>query len=648
MRFLINNFVKYLNFRSSTYIIRTFASSKQSKKKDTSIPSLLKERIESYKKILTTEIDLIEKGLKSNTNGNTKEKNTVFNDIRIKKISFHPVHGKTLEIRDYKLVGLTTKNLKFGIPFDLEIDKQSFETIVLEYDSTLGKIILKILDRALTWTSSIEQKLCSLKLSSKSNFKNILTFISKPNFFTAPGWNTMKIIYKGSAAPTTYSDININLIHGLNETQQKAVKASLNSKRNILCINGPPGTGKTKVIAEIIKQLKAKKKKILVVTPRIDVIVNIMKHFNKEDIKNSCVFGDETNSIDEKMKGQVKFDDLDLLSNLISESVNTPYSSFIPNYIDLANYLNSSIRIEIVKESQIIYTTVGRNLWKYLQSAKFVPDVVILEEASQILECAAWQFLLAGKRSIVVGDFNQLTSNFSSIPESEVQSKCPSILEYLWNNVSSSCKILLNTQYRTNEKIMKWSSKIFYDNAMIAHDNNKNILLSDISNIKKNSGYNSPLLIFDLKDFKNSFERQNNSSYFNMNEVLVCVKYVKFLLRNNIKENDIGIITPYSAQQKEIKKNFNNIKVSTVDGFQGQEKEVIVFCFVRNNKYRQIGFLNNEKRMNVALTRAKRQFVFIGNTDMLNGVKSFIELQKIFSDAGKSIDAKKFLSDSNI
>lgn len=64
MRFLINNFVKYLNFRSSTYIIRTFASSKQSKKKDTSIPSLLKERIESYKKILTTEIDLIEKGLK--------------------------------------------------------------------------------------------------------------------------------------------------------------------------------------------------------------------------------------------------------------------------------------------------------------------------------------------------------------------------------------------------------------------------------------------------------------------------------------------------------------------------------------------------------------------------------------------------------
>uniref|UniRef100_A0A0N5CAE1 AAA_12 domain-containing protein n=1 Tax=Strongyloides papillosus TaxID=174720 RepID=A0A0N5CAE1_STREA len=125
---------------------------------------------------------------------------------------------------------------------------------------------------------------------------------------------------------------------------------------------------------------------------------------------------------------------------------------------------------------------------------------------------------------------------------------------------------------------------------------------------------------------------------------MVCVKYVKYLISNGLKESDIGIITPYSAQKIKIEKYLNgyNIEVSTVDRFQRQQKEVIIFCFVRDNKTKDVGLLIKKKYMIVAMTSARRQFVFIGNTNMLFTDDKFEELRNILLNEGISIDAGRY------
>uniref|UniRef100_A0A0K0E4C6 AAA domain-containing protein n=1 Tax=Strongyloides stercoralis TaxID=6248 RepID=A0A0K0E4C6_STRER len=645
----VNYFLRFSNLKNYNFVIRNLSSKKKKliKPKDTSIPALFKQKLDSAKKLLKDEIDFVEKPSVKDIGDSSKERNDeefTNRKVKVSNAIFDSIHGKVVEVFNEEFIGKNNNKLKLGYPFVLKIYDFNIDTVVLKFDPVFGKLRLKIIDKNVDWNIIRKNEECKLLPSNRNTLTNVLKFISDTNFFTLPGWNTMKCIYGGEGVPVAYSDRGLKFTQSLNASQQNAVKASLNSKRNIVCISGPPGTGKTQVISEIIRQLQKKKKKILIVGPRKDVLTNILKYFDSSNLNGCCMFDEDKHSFDSKLKSHRKFDDLHLVSNVINDiKNNNDASTDMSKFFKIAQDLSITMKLNIIRSSKIIYTTTGRNIMGLLATADFIPDVVLFDEASQILEPVSWRYLLNGQRSIVVGDPNQLTTSLNSENKTDNPMLQTSIVEYLWKNLPTSCKVLLNCQYRTNEKIIKWSSKTFYNNEMYADDSNKNIVLSDISGIDKKSRFNHPVVVFDSKDCRKFYESRLNTSYINYNEASVCVKYIKFLLKNGIKKRDIGVITPYSAQRQELEKHLEDVKVSTVDGFQGQEKEVIVFCFVRNNRYKEIGFLSNEKRMNVALTRSRRQFVFIGNTDMLSCTESFKELRDCLVSAGPTINADKYL-----
>uniref|UniRef100_A0A0N5BBA3 AAA_11 domain-containing protein n=1 Tax=Strongyloides papillosus TaxID=174720 RepID=A0A0N5BBA3_STREA len=168
-----------------------------------------------------------------------------------------------------------------------------------------------------------------------------------------PGWKTLESIYNESKSPKAYSDKPVSFNGEFNATQQNAIKAALNSKRQILCIGGPPGTGKTQILV-----------------------------------------GDESAHIDRKTKSHKEFKDLENRSSLISDFREKDVNSeSIKDYCDLSVGPSYEIKKDNINNSQIIFITAGSSDMGLIKKAGFIPDVVLFEEGNRIMECVSWRFL---------------------------------------------------------------------------------------------------------------------------------------------------------------------------------------------------------------------------------------------------------------
>ena len=204
---------------------------------------------------------------------------------------------------------------------------------------------------------------------------------------------------------------------------------------------------------------------------------------------------------------------------------------------------------------------------------------------------------------------------------------------------------LLDTQYRMNEKIMKFSSQELYEDKLIADETVKNHTLKDlimqrykddknildeINSLDDFAIFDKPLVLLNTSGLE-FFETKDPEtlSSFNVGETDLCKRMVDYLKDKLKAENkDIGIITPYSAQvanlsNKITQDDYRGLEISTVDGFQGREKEIIILSLVRSNQKNQVGFLSDKRRLNVAITRPRRMLIVIGDIDTItNGNES--------------------------
>ena len=203
-----------------------------------------------------------------------------------------------------------------------------------------------------------------------------------------------------------------------------------------------------------------------------------------------------------------------------------------------------------------------------------------------------------------------------------------------------------------------------YDNKLVAHGSVRNHVLNDLIEESKDQTTeldgSNPLLFIDTAGalmYEAVEEDQKvTESKLNLGEVDLVLEVVQELLETGVKESHIGIISPYSAQVNEIRKELKKraavstgkIEVSTVDGFQGREKEVIIISMVRSNPHRNIGFLANEKRMNVAVTRAKRLCVLIGDSHTVSASKFLDSLCKHFRQYGQVRTAFEYAGNPNV
>jgi predicted DNA helicase len=277
---------------------------------------------------------------------------------------------------------------------------------------------------------------------------------------------------------------------------------------------------------------------------------------------------------------------------------------------------------ELIEEADVVISTNSMVKSELLEGFHF--DVAVIDEGSQQVEPSTLISIMKADRFYMAGDHRQLPPTVVSEEAKELER---TLFERLIER-HPELSTMLQIQYRMNEKIMEFPNREFYEGKLKAAPEVKDRTLKDF-NLKKTSKFAEvlnpevPLSFLDTSQINApEFQPEGSTSYENFEEAKLSVELALELHRMGLSGKDIGIITPYAAQVKLIKqllaeRNFK-VEVNSVDGFQGREKEVIIVSFVRSNDEREIGFLKDLRRLNVAITRPRRKLILIGNANTLS------------------------------
>ena len=427
--------------------------------------------------------------------------------------------------------------------------------------------------------------------------------------------------------PTKIDSLNFRNIQ-LNESQQMAIKAIINDEQ-ITIVHGPPGTGKTTTLIEAIGQLIKNGEKVLVSAPSNTAVDNIVKGLIQQGVKVLRV--GNTSKVDESIfaytpegrlansKQQKEIKQLKIRAEEFRKMALKYKRSFGKAEREQRNLLFKEVRnsrIEIKKiqayneeklfeEADVI---AGTPIGLYDSKIKYLNfKTLVIDEAGQCIEPLAWCIFPLAEKIVLAGDHWQLPPTVLSNEAARLGLN-KSILETAIAKVPSV--YLLNTQYRMREAIAGFSSTYFYNNLLVtaAHLQNTGTHICFIDTA--GSGYNEK-------------HGPDGASLQNEGELLLIQKLLETEALDPAKT---ALISPYSGQVSAAKELLpKQLRISTIDSFQGQEKETIIVSLVRSNDDGDIGFLKDYRRMNVAITRAKEQLFVIGDSATIGADKFYNE-----------------------
>jgi len=247
-------------------------------------------------------------------------------------------------------------------------------------------------------------------------------------------------------------------------------------------------------------------------------------------------------------------------------------------------------------------------------------DVAIIDEASQTTIPSILIPIAKAHKFILAGDHKQLPPTVINYQAQKLQK---TLFESYINKYPQKSQ-LLDTQYRMNDVLMQFPNSQFYDSKLKTDKMIENITLNDLIEDEGN-----PISFIDTSIMQDNAEKQleSSTSYINLLEAELCSGITDEYISKGLKVEDIGIITPYSNQVDLISQK-TSVEVNSVDGFQGRQKELIIISTVRSNNRAEIGFLNDLRRLNVAITRARRKLIIIGNKNTLSSNKTYKQLIK--------------------
>lgn len=463
----------------------------------------------------------------------------------------------------------------------------------------------------------------------------------------------------------------------LNESQKKAIKRALAS-RNFFLIHGPFGTGKTRTLIELINQEYLLGSKILATAESNAAIDNILERLSKssseinltrlghpqrvdkENIKYTLAYKVENHPLNEKieeLREKIEklskkrdeytkptpryrrgYSDSEIFrlgvqrqgGRGISPSTMNSMANWIEKNKDVDEFhdaikdLENNIIHDIVDKSDVILSTNSSAALEAIEKTKF--NIAIVDEASQATIPSVLIPIAKAQKFVLAGDHKQLPPTIISSKAHELED---TLFEELINKYPDK-SALLNTQYRMNQLLMEFPNSEFYNSKLDSAETVKDIVITDIIEENKLSetekvkiedqllSDKQPLIFVDTSKIDKNGEKKlkDSKSIINLAEAETTLEIVDFYQKLGIDDKDIGIISPY-ADQVSLLKNKTDIEVKTVDGFQGREKEIIIISTVRSNDKGKIGFLSDLRRLNVALTRAKRKLIIIGNKETL-------------------------------
>ncbi|XP_048142069.1 DNA-binding protein SMUBP-2 isoform X2 [Rhodamnia argentea] len=399
----------------------------------------------------------------------------------------------------------------------------------------------------------------------------------------------------------------------LDHSRKDAVSKALSSK-NVFLLHGPPGTGKTTTVVEIILQEVKRGSKILACAASNIAVDNIVERLASHRVK-LVRLGHPARLLpqvlDSALDAQVLRADNSSLANDIRKEMKALNGKLLKTKEkntrrDIQRELRALSKEErkrqrlavtdVIKNADVVLSTLTGAFSRKLENTSF--DLVIIDEAAQALEIACWMAILKGSRCILVGDHLQLPPTIQSV-EAEKKGIGRTLFERLATLYGDEVTSMLTVQYRMHELIMNWSSKELYDSKIEAHSSIAAHRLFDLEDVKSSSSTEPTLLLIDIAGCDMEEKKDEEESTLNEGEAEVAIAHAKRLVSSGVSASDIGVITPYAAQVvllKMLKGNENKLKdmeISTVDGFQGREKEAIIISMVRSNSKKEVVLVYN-------------------------------------------------------
>ena len=435
----------------------------------------------------------------------------------------------------------------------------------------------------------------------------------------------------------------------LNPTQEKAVNEVLWAK-DVAIVHGPPGTGKTTTLVEAINETLMREIQVLVCAQSnmavdwiseklVDRGVNVLRIGNPTRV-NDKMLGF---TYERRFEAHPDYPQLWAIRKAIRElrknrkKGSESYHQKLERLKSRATELEIRINSELLGEARVIACTLVGSAHRLLEGMKF--GTLFIDEAAQALEAACWIPMRRASRVILAGDHCQLPPTVKSIAALRA-GLGKTLMERIAEN-KPEVVTLLKIQYRMNEEIMRFSSDWFYHGEVESAPQIKyrSILEDDspITWIDTSNEENQVTIEGDdvasgeKRDDMNFHEQFVGESFGRINKaeadltLLTLAEYLTQVGKRRVLEEsiDVGIISPYRAQVQYLKRLLKKyeffkpyrrlISVNTVDGFQGQERDVILISLVRSNDEGQIGFLKDLRRMNVAMTRARMKLIILGD-----------------------------------
>ena len=424
----------------------------------------------------------------------------------------------------------------------------------------------------------------------------------------------------------------------LNATQEEAVNKVLRAK-DVAVVHGPPGTGKTTTLVEAIYETLRRESQVLVCAQSnmavdwiseklVDRGVNVLRIGNPTRVNDKML----SFTYERRFEAHPDYELLWSIRKAIRESRahrkrgDDKFHQKLERLKERATELEIRINAQLFGEARVIASTLVGSSSRLLEGQKF--GTLFIDEAAQALEAACWIPIRRVSRVILAGDHCQLPPTVKSIAALK-GGLGKTLMERIVENKPETVT-LLKMQYRMNEEIMRFSSDWFYGNQVESAPEVKyrSILDLDIPmSWIDTSSWNESSTLFKEQFVGESFGRINKAEA--ELTLLVLEKYFQKIGKERILDErlDVGIISPYRAQvqylrrqlkKKEFFKPYRSlISVNTVDGFQGQERDIILISLVRANDEGQIGFLRDLRRMNVAITRARMKLIILGDASTM-------------------------------
>lgn len=450
----------------------------------------------------------------------------------------------------------------------------------------------------------------------------------------------------------------------LNPTQERAVNEVLWAK-DVAIVHGPPGTGKTTTLVEAINETLMRESQVLVCAQSnmavdwiseklVDRGINVLRIGNPTRV-NDKMLGF---TYERRFESHADYPQLWAIRKAIRElrknrkKGSENYHQKMDRLKSRAAEIELRINAELFGEARVIACTLVGSAHHLLEGMKF--GTLFIDEAAQALEAACWIPMRRASRVILAGDHCQLPPTVKSIAALRA-GLGKTLMERIAEN-KPEVVTLLKIQYRMNDEIMRFSSDWFYGGKVesapqikyrsvldydhpitwIDTSNEENQITIEGEDAPENSASTSSSVSAANQNSDLNFKEQFvGESFGRINKaeaeltLLTLAEYFTKIGKQRVLEEriDVGIISPYRAQVQYLKKLIKKyeffkpyrrlISVNTVDGFQGQERDVILISLVRSNDEGQIGFLKDLRRMNVAMTRARMKLIILGNKDTM-------------------------------